>query len=298
MRRPTSRWPSSCRANAARARALSLRSSTGPARADEPFVVLSCAGIPRRLVGPELFGLEKRGPRGRVTRRLGRLELAAGGTLFLDEVDELPQELQPRLLSFFRNGSFQRIGSTDRIRVQVRIMSSTSADLKAMARARLFNRDLYTRLKARALRVPPLRERWEDISTITDWFLSQLARRRGEPTILDDDARKRLLRYPWPGNVRELQDVLVRATVICRGNRITVRDLPGEVAASPDSSNGVSEVRLVPGGLPLRDIERLAMTQTLEASHGNRAEAARRLGLSKKGFYLKMRRLGIWTDAR
>ena len=277
-------------------------------RADGPFVVLGCAGSARRLVGPELFGLKKRGPGGRVTRRLGRLELADGGTLFLDEVGELPLELQPRLLSFLRHGSFQRIGSAQRIPAQVRIVSSTTGDPKAMARARSFNRDLYTRLKASSLRVPPLRERWEDIPALTDWFLSQLGRRQGRPpAILDEEARKSLLRYPWPGNLRELQGVLVRASVNCRGGLIGIDDLPSEVASRPDASASATSsarasssaaVRLVPGGIPLRDIERLAITQTLAACHGNRAETARRLGLSKKGFYLKMKRLGIWTSAR
>jgi DNA-binding NtrC family response regulator len=256
-----------------------------------PFVAVSCGTLPRKLIGPELFGLERGGPRGRTVRRVGRLELADRGTLFLDEISEIPPDVQRRLLSFLRHDAFRHIGRAQRIPVQARLIASTSQDLGAAVRARLFGRELYARFTPRIVRVPSLRERWEDIPVIAEWFLAELGQRPGmRRATLDEDARKSLLRYGWPGNVRELQDVLVRASLISPSGQIRRMDLPREIAALREGGRGHT---LLPPGLPLKDIERLAMIQTLEACRGNRAEAARRLGLSKKGFYLKMKRLGI-----
>ncbi len=251
--------------------------------------------MPRKLVGPELFGLDVSSRHESVRLRLGRLELADGGTLFLDEIADMPLDVQPRLLSFFRHDAFQRVGRARRIPVRVRIIASTSHDLRALTRARLFNRDLYTRLKGHTVRVPPLRERWEDIPSIAEWFLTRLPHPGMRRTTLDDEARKSLLRFPWPGNVRELQDALVRANMIHASGLIRRMDLPPEIANVHDPERGDT---LLPPGLPLRDIERLAITRTLAVCHDNRTEAARRLGLSKKGFYLEMKRLGLWNSAR
>jgi len=268
----------------------------GSFRFGEPLVAVSCTAMPSRLVGPELFGFERRDRYGRTIRRLGRLELAHGGTVLIDALDALPLDLQPRLLSFVRHGVVHRIGSARRILVDVRLIASTSGDLEALSAARLFNARLLARFRHASIRIAPLRERWEDISTIADAFLVELGRRSGLAVTLDEAARKSLLRHPWRGNVRELQDVLVRASHLCAGGRIGTADLPSEVVNVADGHT--SSVPLLPSGASLRDIERLAITKTLEACAGNRAKTARQLGLSKKGFYLKMKRLGLWSSAR
>jgi len=264
--------------------------------AAKPFVTVSCTALPRELVEAELFGHEKGAFTGAHERRPGRLEIADGGSLFMDEVGDMPLESQPKLLTFLQDRSFQRIGSNKTISVRVRIIAATNQHLKTMCQERRFREDLYFRLNVLPLEIPPLRERRDDILAIADFLLSRLNQRRGgKPFVLADDAIDAMMRYDWPGNVRELDNVLQRVTAFCDSPRITRDDLPRElleVSTIPTVVNGVA----VPASLasvPLREVEKMAILQTLEACRGNRAEAARRLGISKKGIYIKMRRLGL-----
>jgi two-component system response regulator HydG len=253
------------------------------ARTGQPFVSVACAALPRELLDAEIFG--ERTDRNGFPVRLGRVELARGGTLFLDEVALLPLPLQMKVLALIKNTSHD-----DRLGGHVRIVASTSRGLRGLAQDRLFSRELSARLNAVAMRVPPLRERLSDIVAISEYLLARIAERRDTDGFgLTEDARKALLRYHWPGNVRELERALQRAVQTCTNGRIALDDLPPDVAEAA----GVIVTRHALEGTPLREVERMALTQTLGACGGNAAEAARRLGISKKGMYIKMKRFGI-----
>jgi two-component system response regulator HydG len=261
-------------------------------RGERPFVNVSCTALPRELVEAELFGHEKGAFTGAHERRPGRLEIADGGSLFLDEVGDMPLESQPKLLTFLQDRAFQRIGSNKTISVQVRIIAATNQNLKTLCAERRFREDLFFRLNVLPIQIPPLRERPEDVLTIAEYLLSRISQRRGgKPYLLAEDAQKALAEYAWPGNVRELDNVLQRTTAFAPSNRISRDDLPPEVLEHPVAAQVADSKSLA--SVPLRDVERMAIIQTLEACHGNRAEAARRLGISKKGIYIKMKRLGL-----
>jgi DNA-binding NtrC family response regulator len=269
--------------------------NSGPLAA-KPFVTVSCTALPRELVEAELFGHEKGAFTGAHERRPGRLEIADGGTLFMDEVGDMPLESQPKLLTFLQDRAFQRIGSNKTISVRVRIIAATNQHLKTMCQERRFREDLYFRLNVLPVEIPPLRERRDDILAIAEYLLSRLNQRRGgKPFVLGDDAVDAMLRYSWPGNVRELDNVLQRVTAFCDSPRIGRDDLPRELLEIGPTPGPAGETA-APASLasvPLREVEKMAILQTLEACRGNRAEAARRLGISKKGIYIKMRRLGL-----
>jgi transcriptional regulator with GAF, ATPase, and Fis domain len=262
-------------------------------RAARPLVTVSCTSLPRELVEAELFGHEKGAFTGAHERRPGRLEIADGGSLFLDEVGDMPLESQPKLLTFLQDRAFQRIGSNKTLAVDVRVIAATNQNLKAMCGERRFREDLYFRLNVLPIEIPPLRDRPEDILPIADYLLGRITQRRGsKPFELADEARRTLVAYHWPGNVRELDNVLQRTTAFSASTVIARDDLPAEILDASGAAP-VDEERASLAGLPLRDVERIAILDTLAACGGNRAEAARRLGISKKGIYIKMKRLGL-----
>jgi DNA-binding NtrC family response regulator len=265
------------------------------ARSGRPFVTVSCTALPRELVEAELFGHEKGAFTGAHEKRPGRLEIADGGSLFLDEVGDMPLDLQPKLLTFLQDRAFQRIGSNKTIAVDVRIIAATNQNLKQLCQEKRFREDLYYRLNVLPIEIPPLRDRRDDIVAIAEHVLGRLSQRRNKTFVLADDARQALVEYAWPGNVRELENVLQRTTAFCSNTKIGRHDLPADLWEPLAATNGVQRESLA--GMPLRDVERLAILQTLEACKGNRAEAARRLGISKKGIYIKMRRLGLSAEA-
>lgn len=259
-------------------------------RAHRPFVTVRSAALPRELVEAELFGHERGAFTGATERKSGRFEAADGGTLFFDEVADLPLEVQPKLLSFLQDRTFQRLGQRVPITVDVRVIAATNQNLKRLCHEGRFREDMYFRLNVVPVTIPPLRHRREDILVIAHHVLARIAERHGRGLVLDDVVEETLLGYHWPGNVRELDNVLERATVFCQNDRITLDDLPSELrqdAASP------TETSTTLASVPLRDLERSAIAQTVRACGGNLTEAARQLGLSKKGIYLKMRRLGL-----
>jgi two-component system response regulator HydG len=263
-------------------------------RAAKPLVTVGCTSLPRELVEAELFGHEKGAFTGAHERRPGRLEIADGGSLFLDEVGDMPLESQPKLLNVLQDRAFQRIGSNKTISVDVRVIAATNQDLKSMCRERRFREDLYFRLNVLPIEIPPLRDRSEDVLPIAEYLLGRIAQRRNSKAFdLTDDARKALTAYRWPGNVRELDNVLQRTTAFSAGTLIGRDDLPPEIFEAGDAEADAERDRTSLAGLPLRDVERLAILDTLSACGGNRAEAARRLGISKKGIYIKMKRLGL-----
>ncbi len=192
-------------------------------RADGPFVALNCAAIPQALIGSELFGHEKGAFTGAIQRRLGRFELAHGGTLFLDEIGELPPEVQVTLLRVLQEREFERVGGTELIRVNVRVITATHRDLRAEMAAGKFRSDLFYRLNVFPLEVPPLRERREDIPALAQFFVERVAGRLGKSVRCIDAGAMRLLQaYAWPGNIRELQNVIERSVITCDGGTLFV----------------------------------------------------------------------------
>ncbi len=241
-----------------------------------PFVVLNCGALPAELIEAELFGADAGAYTGASKAREGKFEAADGGTLFLDEIGNLPLAGQMKLLRVLETGRFERLGSNRERQVQVRVISATNADLPAMIRAGTFREDLYYRLNVIELRLPPLAERPGDILPLARHFL-------GAGRQLRPDAEAALLAHGWPGNVRELKNVMARASLLARGEAITVPDL-GLPAASPASQASAG---------PEQEPDRDAIAAALARAGGVVAQAAAELGLSRQALYRRMERLGI-----
>ncbi|MCB1076429.1 MAG: sigma-54-dependent Fis family transcriptional regulator [Verrucomicrobiae bacterium] len=265
------------------------------ARSAAPFVTVSCPALPRELLESELFGHEKGAFTGAHQRRVGKIEMAAGGTLFLDEIGDLPLDLQPKLLNVLQDREFQRVGGSQTIRTDIRVIAATNVDLEDQVKNREFREDLYYRLNVIPLEVPPLRQRIDDLKVLAAHFLDRVSRSRGlsKPVRLSDGALLAMQRYDWPGNIRQLENVLERASAFCDGQCIAESDLPAELRDNGESTEGDGSDKLNLANIPLRDLERAAVLQTLRAADGNKAEAARRLGVTEKSVYNKLKRFGF-----
>ena len=262
----------------------------GGRRAERPFIKVSCAALPEGLLESELLGHERGAFTGARDRRKGRFELAHGGTLFLDEVGDLNPQTQAKLLRVLQEQEFERVGGTETIRVDVRLITATNRDLEGLVAEGTFREDLYYRLNVVPLRMPPLRERGEDIPILAAHFLRLFAERWSKPVPeVTPEALALLCRYAWPGNVRELQHVAESMLVFSRGDPIAVHDLPPAIRGddrAPDSADRHS-------GTALRDLERQAITQTLVATGGNRRKTAEILGIGLKTLYRKIQEFGL-----
>jgi DNA-binding NtrC family response regulator len=247
-----------------------------------PFVPINCAALPENLIESELFGYERGAFTGALERKLGLFEVASRGTLFLDEIGELSLALQSRLLRVLETQEFFRVGGTRPVRVDVRVVSATNRDLRGEVEASRFRRDLFYRLHGVALRVPPLRERRDDVMLLARHFLDRAGGRR----MLDAAAMRTLASYDWPGNVRELEMVIGRAVVLSAGPTIRPEDLPLEVRprATP---------RLLRTDLTLAEMEREYTRAVLEKNRGHRGRTAEALGIDPKTLYNKLQ---AWGD--
>ncbi|MDH4187245.1 MAG: sigma-54 dependent transcriptional regulator [Nitrospira sp.] len=263
----------------------------GP-RANEPFVAVSCASMPRDLIEAELFGHERGAFTGAVATRLGRAEMADKGTLFLDEIGDMPLELQPKLLTFLEDHLVQRIGGKSPRHVNVRVIAATHQDLPALCAQRLFREDLYYRLNVLPLPVPSLGERKKDIPLLANDILARIAERRHvSPLRMSDDAVQMLCAHDWPGNIRELSNVLARASAFCQGASIQAGDL--EFLSSTRKFYEAAQVALSPARQTLKDLECQAVRDALQACSGNKAAAARQLGISEKTIHNMIKRFGL-----
>ncbi|QYM80616.1 sigma-54 dependent transcriptional regulator [Horticoccus luteus] len=199
-------------------------------RASKPFIAVNCAAIPDNLIESELFGHEKGAFTGATGQRIGKFELCDGGTIFLDEIGDMALATQTKILRVLQQGDIQRVGGSETIRVDVRILAATNKDLEAMVKAKTFREDLYYRLNVVRIRMPALRDRAEDIPQIVDFCLQNLVKsRKTRVGKVSPEALAVLTRYPWPGNVRELENVIYRSAVIAQGDSILLKDLPAEV---------------------------------------------------------------------
>jgi two-component system response regulator HydG len=254
-----------------------------------PFVAVNCAALHEQLLESELFGYEKGAFTGAVGRKEGRFELADGGTLFLDEVADLSPVTQPKILRVLQEGEFERLGGTKTMRVDVRVVAATNHDVSQMVKEKRFREDLYYRLNVITIRVPPLRERREDIRLLAQHFVSFYAAKNNRTLEgLTEDALRRLEGYAWPGNVRELENVIERGVVLARGALIDVPDLPEEVSGATPIPEGVLTVRI---GTPLAEVEQQLLDETLRITRGNKTLTAKLLGIDPRTVSRKLERL-------
>ena len=284
-------------------------------RRNKPFVAINMAAIPRDLIESELFGHEKGAFTGALRRSQGRFEQAQGGTLFLDEIGDMPPEAQTRLLRVLQESEYTTVGGRTPIKTNVRIVAATHRDLKQLIRQGRFREDLFFRLNVAPLRLPPLRERTEDVPELVQHFLSEAAEQGLPWKTISNDAMERLKQHSWPGNVRELENMVKRMVALVAEDEISSKVIEAEFAESPTSkddstSGGLShsvEMHLKSyfdahnNSLPaaglydrvLREVERPLIALTLEATNGNQIKAADVLGVNRNTLRKKIRELDI-----
>ena len=254
------------------------------ARRAGPFVAINCAALPEHLLESELFGYERGAFTGAQQPKPGQIEMASGGVLFLDEVSEMLPIAQAKLLRVLQEREFLRLGGTRLLKANVRIVAATNRDLRAAVARGTFREDLYYRLQVFDIRIPPLRDRTSDIPLLVDSFLEDIGRTIGRvPAGVTDEATRMLLAHPWPGNVRELRNALERAAILCEGGFITPQHL----------SLNAEPMTTMPPTTDLRTAERRTIEQVLRETDGNKAKAARRLGLSRTQLYVRIRKYDL-----
>jgi two-component system, NtrC family, response regulator AtoC len=267
------------------------------ARRDQPFVAVNCASIPDQLLESELFGHEKGAFTNAYAAKQGLVEVANGGTLFLDEVGDISQPTQAKLLRFLETGEFRRVGGTNSMKVDVRVLSATNKNLQAEVQGSRFREDLLYRLNVVSLKLPTLQERKEDIPLLIDYFLKRKSKANSKK--LSPEAMEILMRYDWPGNVRELEHAIEGATVLSQTDTIEAKDfwinpsLSGQVNVAPPTSKSDSPTT----HLSLEGIEKIHIEKVLRFNQWNRLKTAQTLGITPKTLYLKIKKYGIKTGS-
>jgi DNA-binding NtrC family response regulator len=262
-------------------------------RRDGPLVKVSCAMLSENLLESELFGHEKGAFTGAHRRRLGRFELANKGSILLDDVDDIPPAIQVKLLRVLQEREFDRVGGSSPVSVDVRVIAATKVDLKKKVSEGNFREDLFFRLNVIPIRVPPLRERREDIELLVNYFLDRFTSRMDKKGLkVDAEAMEYFLDYPWPGNVRELENCIERMVTLARGDRLDVDSLPAEIRLSPDSISFADLEKLSKGEVSynqiMEEVEKRLVNWALDEAGGNKSRAADMLGLKRTTFYDKM----------
>jgi len=264
-------------------------------RAEGPFVKVNCAALAPGVLESELFGHEKGSFTGALARRMGRFELAHGGTLFLDEIGDLSMEIQVKLLRVLQEREFERVGGTETLKTDVRLVSATNKDLEAGIAAQSFREDLYYRLNVFPIFVPPLRERALDIEPLAEHFVTRFARAAGKSIGgISDGALDKLLAYPWPGNVRELENVLERAVILAKGAVLEADDLDFGRRLQTLTVTLPGSASDLPG--QLEEIERRRLTEAMAKHRGRKSDVARELGVNRSTLYYRLKKLGLDTE--
>jgi len=257
-------------------------------RAGNPFIAVSCAALAETLLESELFGHEKGAFTGASAQKRGKFELADSGTIFLDEIGDISPKLQCDLLRVLQERSFYRVGGSEEVRVDARVIAATHVDLRQAVAEGKFREDLFYRLNVIEIRIPPLRERREDVPLLARHFLERLSHELGKDAgDFSDGAMKVLMDHNWPGNVRELENAVERALVTCRGRVLTEDDF-GFLAR-----NGPMKPWSIPAGMTLQEMEKQMIAATLERTEGNIKEAASQLGIDRSTMYEKIKRYEI-----
>jgi DNA-binding NtrC family response regulator len=264
-------------------------------RAARNFVKVNCAALQENLLESELFGHEKGAFTGADKQRIGRFEQADGGTLFLDEIGDMSANTQAKILRVLQEHEFERLGGTRTIKVDVRLIAATNRDLPTMVEAGQFREDLYYRLNVVTMEMPPLRERKDDIAELANFFIRRFSGELKKKIVgLDADALKLLMRYQWPGNIRELENAIERAMLLAEGTHIAVDDLRlGDFGPSGTPREGASIVKIPPTGIPLEEVERIALVEALKMSNWVQKDAAELLSISPRVMNYKIKTLGI-----
>jgi two-component system nitrogen regulation response regulator GlnG len=275
-------------------------------RANKPFIAVNCAAIPDNLIESELFGHEKGSFTGATVQRIGKFELCDGGTIFLDEIGDMALATQTKILRVLQQGEIQRVGGSETIRVDVRIIAATNKDLEAIVKTKAFREDLYYRLNVVRIKMPPLRDRIEDIPQIVDFCLQNLVKnKKARVAKVSPEALSVLTRHSWPGNVRELENVIERATILISGSTLTVADLDFGRRLGMTPSGGIPIGTSAEGGgaasgdggrslyRRLSEQERGEIISAVERAQGNIAHAARALGINRSTLYYRMRKHGL-----
>jgi two-component system response regulator PilR (NtrC family) len=266
-------------------------------RAVKPFVAINCGAIPEHLLESELFGHVKGSFTGAIAHKAGLLEVARGGTVFLDEVAEMSPMLQVKLLRFLQDHIFRRVGGTEDIEVDVRMMAATNKDLAHLIQQGVFREDLYYRLNVISVEIPPLRDRREDIPLLVEKFLEFFAARAGRPVLrLASEALAVLTSHTWPGNVRELENVIERAVALAAGDEVRVENLPPNLSAV-ELPSPFPRWEVPPQGLNLEqvvaDLEKTLMQDALQKAGWIQTKAAQLLGINFRSFRYRAKKYGL-----
>lgn len=265
-------------------------------RKDCPFVPVNCAALPEQLLESELFGHEKGAFTGAVALKRGRFEIADNGTIFLDEIAEMSPVMQAKLLRVLQEKAFERVGGTETLKVNVRIIAATNRDIREMVNKGQFREDLYYRLNVIHIHLPPLRERREDIPLLAKNFLKKHMMGSHHVKKIDSKALDMLVKYHWPGNIRELQNVIERAVIICRGDTILPEHLPKELhEQGGDKKTYPVEtiIRFPDSGISLEQVEKELILKALEKSGGNQTKAAQLLGITRSALIYRSQKYNI-----
>jgi len=268
-------------------------------RKDKPLVIVNCSALSESLLESELFGHVKGAFTGAIRDRAGRFEEANEGTVFLDEIGDISLNLQLKLLRVLQEKQFERVGGENTLEVDVRIISATNKDLYEQVQKGNFREDLFYRLNIVPLKMPPLRERKEDIPLLVEHFLQKLGEEFGKVDYsFEEEAKQKMLDYNWPGNVRELENIVERALVLSDSRKISSEVLPFNQTFSP-SENGSNDL-IGPGIIPLQQatdqVEKTLIQRALRFTHGNKAAAARMLGLKSNTFFYKLNRFNLESE--
>ena len=264
-------------------------------RASRNFIKVNCAALQENLLESELFGHEKGAFTGADKQRVGRFEQADGGTLFLDEIGDMSANTQAKILRVLQEHEFERLGGTRTLKVDVRLIAATNRDLGKMVEAGSFREDLFYRLNVVMIEMPPLRERKDDVGPLADFFITKFSGELKKKIAgLEPDALKLLMRYHWPGNIRELENAIERAMLLADGASICADDLRlGDTGMTGSPREASSILRIPPTGVPLEDIERLAIIEALKMSNWVQKDAAELLSISPRVMNYKIKILGI-----
>jgi len=262
-------------------------------RARAPMVTVHCAALAPTLLESELFGHEKGAFTGAHTRHVGRVEQAQGGTLFLDEIGEIDASIQIKLLRFLGERTFERVGSNKTLTADVRLIFATNKNLEELVKAGKFREDLFFRLRVVEITLPPLRERGGDIVLLAQSFMREFAKENGKPVKeFTPDAAEALLKHHWPGNVRELRTAIEHAVVLSRGEKVGLRDLPPQVRAAITGEGDPSRA-LAASDLTVKEAEKQLVIRALKESNGNRTNAAKKIGMSRRTLHRKLHTYGL-----
>ena len=255
-------------------------------RRDRPYIVVNCAAIPRELLESELFGNEKGAFTGAISRRIGRFEEASGGTILLDEIGELEIPLQAKLLRVIQEREIERLGSNKKIKVEFRLLSSTNRDLKKEVQTGHFREDLFYRINVVQINVPPLRDRKDDIPLLVSEFVKEFCIKEKKKILpVSEDVMRIFKNYQWPGNVRQLKNVIERAVILEKRGRITARELPEELLSFRGRTEPINSAKT------LKEVEFQAIKDILNEYKGNKSKAAKKLGISRKKLYKRLKEL-------